>query len=357
MSDKCIFIISSFKEPNVDAVISILEKRHIHWFRFNTETFPLVSRIQLRCDTSGDYFSTISVDNKYVDTREVTAVWNRRVGGFVLPEGLSEQDKGFVRSECVALVSSVYTSLTCPWVNPVYSEHMSGPKSYQLVVATELGISVPRTLVTNDPSAAIDFFDHNPKTLFKVVSGVSQITEPIFSQQLQTTYSDKFALSPEPANQRRSSRRTVFSRILTPERLEKVASIAGCPVVFQQYVEKSLELRITIVGNDIFAAEIHSQELEETKVDFRRMDFAPGHRTVPTHRVHILPSDIATKLLLLMKRLDLVFGCVDMILTPEGDYVFLEVNPSGQWNWIEVLTGMKITEALVDVLINPPLSD
>lgn len=114
--------------------------------------------------------------------------------------------------------------------------------------------------------------------------------------------------------------------MLTPERLAKLDHIVSCPVVFQEYIEKQVELRITIVGDRIFAAEIHSQEFH-------------------------LPDEISEKLLRLMQELGLVFGCLDLILTPEGEYVFLEINPAGQWGWIEHFTKMPITEALTDMLI------
>ncbi len=179
--------------------------------------------------------------------------------------------------------------------------------------------------------------------------------DALYSRQLQAVYSDKFALPPAPARRLPDNVRLPFSSILTKERLKKIKNIAGCPVAFQQYIEKALELRITVVKDSIFAAEIHSQELVETQTDFRHMSFDTGHTVIPTHKATTLPNDVATKLMMLMKQLDLVFGCIDMILTPDGEYVFLEVNPSGQWNWVEKLTGMKITEALVDALLNPPV--
>ena len=353
MNNACVFIVSSFREPNVDAVIPLLEQRHARWFRFNTEAFPLLSRIQLHCDAE-NYYSTVSHDDRKVDTREVTSVWNRNVGGFLLPDGLTTQEQSFSRTECMALVGSMYAALKCSWINPVYGEHLSGPKPFQLDVARNVGLSVPRTLVTNDPIAATEFVQSNTKTLFKVVSGVSHITEPPNSKQLQSTYAGNFPVPAAPATQSHRSNKLPFATILTSERLEKIGNIVGCPVVFQQYTEKYVELRITIVGNRIFAAEIHSQEFEETKIDFRHMSFAAEHKVVPTHKPHALPDEINDKLLSLMKQLGLVFGGVDMILTPEGEYVFLEVNPSGQWNWIEKLTGMKITEALADILVDPP---
>lgn len=257
------------------------------------------------------------------------------------------------RSECIATVNSLLSSLSCAWVNPRVSEYLCGDKPFQLMQAKLVGLSVPSTLVTNDPENVKEFVARFPRTLFKVVGGVSYLSEPPFSTQLQAAYLEKFSVTPAPPREEPVTRRVPYSGLMSAEKLTKVASVSGCPVTFQQYVEKSVEIRITVVGDELFSAEIHSQEIEETKIDFRRMSFSHENRRVPTHRVHALPDDISLKLLQLMKRLNLLFGCIDMILTPDGEYVFLEVNPSGQWNWIEVMTGLPISEALADLLVNP----
>ena len=140
----------------------------------------------------------------------------------------------------------------------------------------------------------------------------------------------------------------MFTRVLTADKLEEIDALAACPAIFQEYVDKQVELRITIVGDKVFTAAIHSQEHAETQVDFRRLALLPAAQV--RHTVFELPPEIRGKLLNLMNRLGLAFGCVDMILTPEGDFVFLEVNASGQWGWIEQSTGMPITAALVELL-------
>ena len=82
--------------------------------------------------------------------------------------------------------------------------------------------------------------------------------------------------------------------------------------------------------------------------DWRRYDF--GH---VKHEPCELPPEIVKKLLQAMRIWDLQFGAIDMILTPKGDYVFLEVNPSGKWGWIEAITGMPISKAIADLLVDP----
>jgi glutathione synthase/RimK-type ligase-like ATP-grasp enzyme len=174
---------------------------------------------------------------------------------------------------------------------------------------------------------------------------------PDFSKQLRAAFDGQFAFppafGPDPAEK---DRRVVFTQLLTRDKLDEIGALAACPAIFQQYVDKQVELRITMVGREVFAAAIYSQEHPETSVDFRRWALLPPEKDVK-HTVFDLPSAVRDKLLALMNRLGLVFGCLDMILTPAGEYVFLEVNPSGQWGWIEDKTGMPITSALVNLLL------
>jgi glutathione synthase/RimK-type ligase-like ATP-grasp enzyme len=72
---------------------------------------------------------------------------------------------------------------------------------------------------------------------------------------------------------------------------------------------------------------------------------------MPRHEAFTLPQAVEDKLRTLMKRLGLDFGCIDLVLTPEGQYVFLEVNPAGQWGWIESATGMPISESIAAELV------
>ena len=115
--------------------------------------------------------------------------------------------------------------------------------------------------------------------------------------------------------------------------------------MFQEYVPKRIEIRATVIEREIFCAEIHSQQSERSRVDWRRYDFD----NTP-YFPHALPDHVRSKILQFMRRLGLLFGCIDMILTPEGEYVFLEVNQAGQWYWVELLTGLPITEYFVRYL-------
>ncbi len=117
----------------------------------------------------------------------------------------------------------------------------------------------------------------------------------------------------------------------------------------QEYVPKDVELRVTIVGRKVFACAIHSQDSELTKHDWRKYDFGNVR-----HELCTLPGEVEQNLIALLRFWNLSYGAIDLVRTPDGRYVFLEINPNGQWGWIEELTGAPIAETIAETLANPP---
>jgi glutathione synthase/RimK-type ligase-like ATP-grasp enzyme len=118
------------------------------------------------------------------------------------------------------------------------------------------------------------------------------------------------------------------------------------PCQFQEYVPKRSEFRVTVIGNELFTAEILSQEHPETVVDFRRFD-------VPvTYRAAKLPDELAERCLRLTHSYGLNFGAIDFVLTPDGRYVFLEINPNGQFLFVQQrVPELRMAEARAACLI------
>lgn len=102
-----------------------------------------------------------------------------------------------------------------------------------------------------------------------------------------------------------------------------------CPGLFQPRVAKAHELRITVMGHHVFASRIDSQRVEHARVDWRA-----ANDQVELQPVELAP-EVADRCRALTSALGLVFGCIDAIVTPDGDVVFLELNPMGQFLWIE----------------------
>lgn len=175
-------------------------------------------------------------------------------------------------------------------------------------MAQEVGLTIPRTLITNEPAAARAFVAAEPGgTIYKAFSATEQEWRE--------------------------------TRLLRPEEMAGLDNVAYAPVIFQEYVPAGVDLRITVIGDAIFPAAIHSQETSYP-IDFR-MDMSQARIEPAT-----LPAETEASLLMLMARLGIVYGAIDMRRTPDGHDVFLEVNPAGQWLFIEQRTHHPITATL-----------
>ncbi len=326
-----LLIVSEQIEPNVDAVEAILRERGVAYVRFNTEEFPLAASLTVGSPTSGTTGLLKSAGGE-VDLSRVRTVWYRRVGPHRLTPGLSVSEERAVRTECDLTLNSLWSILDCFWVNDPFRQRYAQHKLVQLKVAQRVGFEIPKTLVTNNPDEVLTFYRECKRQV-------------VFKTFGQSVLKDE---EPSDSGQKPAKVGMIYTNLLRERDFDKLHTIRACPVLFQEYVPKHVELRVTIVGREIFAAEIHSQQApqEATRLDWRHYDLEHT-----PHRPHDLPPQVAQKLLAFMEAFGLAFGCLDLILTPDGRYVFLENNPAGQFGWIEGLVGFPITKSLAEMLI------
>lgn len=143
--------------------------------------------------------------------------------------------------------------------------------------------------------------------------------------------------------------RFIYTSAVHAEHLVHLEGVRTTAHVFQEYLPKRMDLRVVVIGRRIFAAEIHSQHSERARLDFRQ-----GYSDL-TYDVHRLPDDIQAKALALVRRFDLQFSSMDFIVTPEGEYVFLDLNPNGQFYWLQIRLGerLPLKEAMANLLVFP----
>jgi len=243
-----------------------------------------------------------------LDLSTITAVWWRRPQPFGVPENFTDPAYGrFAMSEADTAFHGLYQSMDAFWVNQPQRDLIAGHKPYQLALAQQIGLSIPITLITSDPQEARDFWQrHEHNVIYK-----------------------QFRALPDAWRE---------TRRLRAEETALSENVRTAPVIFQRFVEAAADVRVTIIGDEIFAG----------STDPRKGEYPVDFRYNPTLRweKHLLPSNIEDALRQLMRRLVLEYGAIDLRLTPEGDYVFLEINPAGQFLWIEDQTGYKISAAL-----------
>ena len=225
----------------------------------------------------------------------------------------------FCLHESRALMLGSIVGLHARWMSHPTAVWNAEFKPFQIQVARELGFTIPRTIITNDPKAIKKFF----------VEFGSMVVKPVRTGYI--SYQEKdFA---------------VFTSEVLEQHLEHLECARWSPAIYQEFVPKRLDIRITVVGHEVFTAGIESQSDPEALVDWRRTT-----NPLLPHRRISLPNDLQKKLLKMLTKLNLKFAAIDMIQTPNGEYVFLEVNPNGQWLWLDDRLELGISDAVADWL-------
>jgi glutathione synthase/RimK-type ligase-like ATP-grasp enzyme len=199
-------------------------------------------------------------------------------------------------------------------------------KIYQLNIAHSLNLMIPKTVVTNDPAQVRDLF-------YSCARGI--IIKPLYLG---------FISHPQ-------SPQMIFTSAVSEADLDDIDSVRCAPSIFQERVEKDFDVRVTVVGERVFSAQIKVDSLPPNIPDWR---FAPLEKL--KHSVYDLPRNIEKRCLELVKLLGLDFGAIDLAVDRDGNHIFFEINPNGQWAWLETVLNFPISQAIVDRLSDPYLS-
>jgi glutathione synthase/RimK-type ligase-like ATP-grasp enzyme len=309
-----ILVISHLQDAHAVEVLRCLTAQGAEAILFDTSRIPRDMRLTIEYGLESAWSGRGTLDGKQLDFGAVRSVWWRRPQPFGLHAQIDgSDDRTFAFAETHAAVSGLWSLLDAGWVNDPERDERASRKAWQLRLAQEAGLTIPRTCITNDPSVARSFVANSPESIiYKAFQGTEQAWRE--------------------------------TRILKREEQSQLDAVQYAPVIFQEYIKARVDLRVTIVGEAIFAAEIHSQSSaypHDFRMDMANVKIAP----------HELPVSVMTQLLSLMRRLGLVYGAIDLRQTPEGKYVFLEINPAGQWLFVEQQTGQPISATLAASLI------
>ncbi|TRZ42554.1 MvdC/MvdD family ATP grasp protein [Robertkochia solimangrovi] len=306
-----ILTVSFPEEEHTEKVHEILFRKGKEFVLFDLSQFPSSTGFGLRISDDTEE-STLLINNRAIHCETIKAGWWRRVRPFTI-NGSNPQDNAFIQSEASQAIDGLLDKLQCPWINPRKDDEIAHRKIYQWSVARRIGLNLPRTLVTNDPMKARAFIRD---------LGIGNVVYKAFLASI---------------NDWRET------RILKETDLQFIENVSIAPVIFQEYIE-GVDLRITVVGDKIFPVSI----------DARKTSYPADMRMVVGESVvgiEALPKEIEKKIFLLQKTLNLAYGAIDMRRTNDGKYVFFEVNPAGQWLFAEQHTGLPITEAVANLLI------
>jgi len=317
-----LIITHSTDNESVVRVADSIARKGGHTIRFDTDRYPTGVRLTAYY-ASGDERLTLTNEEGEFDLREVTAVWHRRISfGAQLPATLDKQLRHASLGETSAAAHGMLASLKAFRMDHLQHIRHAENKQLQLQVARELGLDIPRTLTTNDPGTVRAFAE-------SCENGI--VTKMLSS----------FAIYEE------GKELVVFTNPVKPEDLEDLSGLNLCPATFQESLAKSLEIRATVVGQRVMCAAVNSQVSARATHDWRR----DGLRMIQDWQPYQLPLEVEEKILRLMDYFSLNYGAIDIILTPDGKHVFLELNPCGEFFWLERSPGLPISDAIADVLL------
>jgi RimK-like ATP-grasp domain len=307
-----ILVVSYPDEDHTLEVVARLRGRGHEVRVLDLADLPIRCGLTMRWDDGSAPVHRLEYDPEMVELDAVRVIWWRRLRPFGLDPSVAPSAQGFALSETSQAVNGLLDSLDCAWVNPRGADEAAHRKPLQWTVARSVGLRVPRTLVTTNPVEARRFVQS---------VGVGRTVFKAFLASLEAWRE---------------------TRLVQPDDVERLDLVRLAPVIFQEYVE-GVDLRITIVEDAVFAAAIDARATSYP-VDMRMV---VGEATVEPVE---LPVEVRERLIALMRALGLRYGAIDMRRTDEGEYVFLEVNPAGQWLFVERLTGLPISDAVADEL-------
>jgi glutathione synthase/RimK-type ligase-like ATP-grasp enzyme len=306
-----VLVLSKASDTHAQAVLEVLARRGAKVELLDLSEFPTRLALSMEFSKKKRRFELARRGSGSLDLSSVKSVWWRRPQPFRLPR-MSPTHGEFALSEANTAFRGLWQSLRARWINIPALDSSAAHKPFQLTIAQEIGLEIPETIMTNNSAEAQAFWQRHE----------GQVIHKQFIAREGTW---------------RETRR------VTKDDEAYLASIDHAPVIFQRHIPAVADLRITIVDKTVFAA----------GADVRNLAYPQDVRVNPAARYETcaLPDKIIDRLLKLMQRLGLVYGAIDLRLTPDGRYVFLELNPAGQFLFIEKATGQRISTALSDALL------
>ncbi len=307
---------TSRDDVGADLVVLECERRGIALYRFNGEDFPILTGAHV--DPAHGIVQLIERAGDSIEISQAHGIWIRRPQWPSHSGLVDEGDRVLALQESVATLAGAWRILADKCVSSADALQAARWKLPQLRLASQVGFTVPETIVTTDPERARQFLESGPSVI-----------KPVAEARVRVGNVDR------------------IGSVQAVNPAEPLSDVALVPTMFQRLVPKVADLRVTVVGSTPFAVLITTPA--GAPIDFRDTD--PDGCTYQPFK--LAEADLL-RAIKFMDHYGLRFGAFDFGVTSKGELVFFECNPSGQWGWIEARTEMPITAALVTLLLNPP---
>ncbi|MFD7457835.1 MULTISPECIES: ATP-grasp ribosomal peptide maturase [unclassified Streptomyces] len=308
-----VLVVTRLDDATADEVIGELNRRRVPVVRLDPGDFPTAVTVAATLDGTG-VAGTLTTETRAVDLDGVRSVYWRRPTPYRADLAMSEQTARWALEEARHGLGGVLASLPgAHYLNHPWRNRDAEYKPAQLATAARCGLNVPPTLITNDPGQARDFVNTRRPVLYKPLR--------------DTEYADADGRS-----------LTVWIDDVTPAQIDD--RVRHTAHLFQQRVSKTADIRLTAVGECLFAVRIDGSPGVDWRRHYDRLTYAPID----------VPPGIAKGVRDYLNAFGLAFGAFDFGLDPDGEWHWYECNPNGQWAWFPEHITSPITAALADEL-------
>ncbi|MBA2322786.1 MAG: ATP-grasp ribosomal peptide maturase [Pseudonocardiales bacterium] len=304
-------------DPTADAVVLALVDRGTPVLRSDLSAFPTQLVLDARL-TGGQWTGRLSNEYHGVALTELVSIWNRNPSSYSFPEDMTAEEQRYAYREARLGLGGVLASLDVLWANHPNRCADAIFKPYQWKLATECGLRVANTVITNDPEAVRRFAERAEHGAIVKSLGAASITEE-----------DEIKVA--------------FTRRLSDEDLRDLRSVAVTATTVQEWVPKAFEVRLTVIGQEWFPIAIHAST-PASYTDWRSEPSALSYEFVP------IPQSVVDGVRGYLARANLAYAGFDFVVRPDDEWVMLEANSGPQFGWLEAATGAPMAAAMADML-------
>jgi hypothetical protein len=324
-----LLIVTSESDTHADAVINELKKVQqkilINPVRLNSENFIKNTNYFYEWQSSGRRINSfLSFKDSLVNVQDIGVIWWRKPDQYaVFPEVTDDSAIKYCQQETESLIYSLWGLYPqAKWVNCYYRMRLPSHRINQIPIAQNLGIKIPPTLITNSYEAICDFLKIQGNCIIKPMRYSGFVHD-----------GKQYACYTRPID-------------LNTIKIFK-HSIQLAPVFLQKRINKKAEYRVTLIGKNHFVCRIEAQHINDADVT---LDWRVTEPEKLIHTPDELPKEYIKQLFKMLDEFGLNFGAFDIIRDDDDTLYFIELNPNGQWYWIEILTGMPMVKAMIELI-------
>lgn len=305
-----ILIITNLEDFAADYLILKLMEADINYLRVNSED---VSNWSITYDPYNGIF--LRYEDSHYNLSSVQGIYFRRAPT-IFNHFYNNKNSNFLWRESKEFLEGIYLTLDANWINPIFETYKAERKLYQLNIAKKIGFKIPRSLITNIPSEVKKFISEKECIIKPISHGLQISDEEIFSMYTSSIDKDlEFNLD----------------------------ELFETPVYVQEKIQNQFDIRVTVIGAKLFPVSIKKGNLNE--VDWRKPEILKDYQTIE------LPASVADKCFEINNKLGLSYSAIDLIQSKNDEYTFLEVNPAGEWVWLEKELGLPLSQKIIEELI------